>query len=185
MDKRFSIIKLAVRLLLILPIIYIGFGWYVGLNYGRKGVILGPYPDIPVVMKTKLLGSSLEDISGSNALVMVVPPGEAAKSDQDSTYFKITGYFKIPGTWNFDFGPFVTDTSLKKVFTLTGNYSRVIAHELKNPERRLGSLSVSQLNDFLKVTGRTKDMEKLKEKHGDGLEKWWSEMFGYGFASRR
>ncbi|MDP3041811.1 MAG: hypothetical protein Q8N62_03650 [Candidatus Omnitrophota bacterium] len=113
-------------------------------------------------MKTKLLGSSLEDISGSNALVMVVPPGEAAKSDQDSTYFKITGYFEIPGTWDFDFMPSVADSSFKKAFTLTGNYSRAIAHEFKNPKRRLGSLSVSQLNDFFKVTGRTKDMEKLK-----------------------
>jgi len=162
MDKRFSIRKLAVRLLLILPLIYIGFGWYVGLNYGRKGVILGPYPDIPVVMKTQLLGSSLEDISGSNALIMVMPPGEAAKSDQDSTYFKITGYFEIPGTWNFDFMPSDADPSFKKAFILTGNYSRAIAYELKNPKRRLGSLSVSQLNDFLKSTGRINDMEKLK-----------------------
>ncbi|MEI6832047.1 MAG: hypothetical protein WCK61_05025 [Candidatus Omnitrophota bacterium] len=162
MDKSFSIRKLAVRLLLILPFIYIGFGWYVGLNYGRKSVILGPYPDIPVVMKTKLLGSSLEDISGSNALVMVVPPEEAAKSDQDSTYFKITGYFEIPGTWNFDFTPSDADSSFKETFTLTGSYSRAITHELKNPRRSLGSMSVSQLNDFLKVTGRTKDMEKLK-----------------------
>ena len=159
MGKRFSIRKLAVTLLLILPFIYIGFGWYIGLNYGRKGVILGPYPDIPVVMKDSLLGSSLKDISGSNALVMVVPPGGAAKSDQDSTYFKITGYFEIPGTWHFDFTPSGT---VQKSFALTGSYSRAIAHELKNSRRSLGSLSVSQLNDFLKATGRIKDMEKLK-----------------------
>jgi hypothetical protein len=159
MDKSFSIRKLAVRLLLILPFIYIGFGWYLGLNYGRKGVILGPYPDIPVVMKTKLLGSSLEDISGSNVLVMVAPPGEAAKSDQDSTYFKITGYFEVPGTWDFDF---TSSNTGQRSFALTGSYSRVITHELKNPKRRLGSLSVSQLNDFLKVAGRINDMEKLK-----------------------
>ena len=162
MDKRFSIRKLAVRLLLIPPLIYIGFGWYVGLNYGRMGVILGPYLNIPVVMKTKLLGSSLEDISGSNALVMVASPGEADKSDQDSTYFKITGYFEVPGTWDFDFMPSVADSSFKKAFTLTGSYSRAIAHELKNPKRSLGSMSVSQLNDFLKAAGRTKEMEKLK-----------------------
>ena len=159
MDKRFSIRKLAVRLLLILSLIYIGFGWYIGLNYGRKGVILGPYPDIPVVMKDSLLGSSLKDISGSNALVMVMPLGEAAKSDQDSTYFKITGYFEIPGTWYFDFTP--SDTG-QKSFVLIGSYSRAIAHELKNSKRSLGSISVSQLNDFLKATGRTKDIEKLK-----------------------
>ncbi|MCX5703455.1 MAG: hypothetical protein NT066_03070 [Candidatus Omnitrophica bacterium] len=162
MDKRSSIRKLAVRVLLILSLIYIGFGWYVGLNFGRKAALFGPYPDIPVVIKTQLLGSSLEDISGSNALVMVVPPGEAAKSDQDSTYFKITGYFEIPGTWNFDFMPSVADSSFKKAFTLTGSYSRAIAHELKNPKRSLGSMSVSQLNDFLKAAGRIKDMEKLK-----------------------
>lgn len=162
MDKRFSIRKLAVRLLLILPLINIGFGWYIGLNYGRKGIILGPYPDIPVVMKDSLLGSSLKDISGSNALVMVVPLGEAYKSEQDSTYFKITGYFEIPGTWNFDFTPSDVDSSFKETFALTGSYSRAIAHELKNPKRRLGSMSVSQLNDFLKATGRPKDMEKLK-----------------------
>ncbi len=162
MDKRFSIRKLAVRLLLILPLIYIGFGWYVGFNYGRKGVILGPYPDISVVIKTKLLGSLLKDISGSNALVMVVPPGEAVKFDQDSTYFKITGYFEVPGTWNFDFVSSVAESSFKKSFTLTGSYSRAIAHEFKNSKRSLGSISVSQLNDFLKAAGRIKDMEKLK-----------------------
>jgi len=112
-----------------------------------------------VVMKDSLLGSSLKDISGSNALVMVVPPGEAAKSDQDSTYFKITGYFEVPGAWYFDFTPSGTG---QKAFALTGSYSRAIAHELKNPKRSLGSLSVSQLNDFLEATERIKDMEKLK-----------------------
>jgi hypothetical protein len=159
MGKRFSLKKLFVMIVLFIPLIYIGFGWYVGLNYGRKGAILGPYTDIPVIMKTKLLGSSLKDISGSNALVMVVPPGAAAISDQGSTYFKVTGYFEVPGTWNFDFTP--SDT-LQKTFALTGTYSRAIAHELKNHKRNLGSISIRQLNDFLKVTGRINDMEKLK-----------------------
>jgi len=162
MDKPFSLKRLFIIILLLLPLIYIGFGWYIGLNYGRKGVILGPYTDIPVVMKDSLLGSSLSEISGSHALVMVVPPEEANKSNQDSTYFKITGYFEIPGTWNFDFTPSDADSSFKETFALTGSYSRAIAHELKNPKHRLGSMSVSQLNDFLKVNGRTKDMEKLK-----------------------
>ena len=162
MDKPFSLKRLFIIILLLLPLFYIGFGWYIGLNYGRKGAILGPFDNIPVVMKTSLLGSSLEDISGSKALVMIVPPKETGKSDQDSTYFKITGYFEIPGTWNFDFTPSDADSSFKETFTLTGSYSRAIAHELKNPKRRLGSMSVSQLNDFLKTTGRTKEMEKLK-----------------------
>ncbi|MFH1519585.1 MAG: hypothetical protein ABIE75_03335, partial [Candidatus Omnitrophota bacterium] len=162
MEKTFSLKRLFLRILLLFPLIYIGFGWYVGLNYGRKAVLFGPYPDIPMVIKTSLLGSSLKDISGSSALVMVVPPGESGKSDQDSTYFKITGYFEVPGTWNFDFTPLGTDSDLKKTFVVTGSYSRAIVHELKNPKRSLGSLSVRELNDFLKVTGRTKDMEKLK-----------------------
>ncbi|MCK9615980.1 MAG: TraM recognition domain-containing protein [Candidatus Omnitrophica bacterium] len=162
MDKPFSLKRLFIIILLLLPLIYIGFGWYIGLNYGRKGAILGPFDNIPVVMKTSLLGSSLEDISGSKALVMIVPPKETGKSNQDSTYFKITGYFEIPGTWNFDFTPSDADSSFKETFTLTGSYSRAIAHELKNPKRRLGSMSVSQLNDFLKVTGSIKEMEKLK-----------------------
>jgi len=162
MDKPFSLKRLFIIILLLLPLIYIGFGWYIGLNYGRKGAILGPFDNIPVVMKTSLLGSSLEDISGSKALVMIVPPKETGKSNQDSTYFKITGYFEIPGTWNFDFTPSDADFSFKETFALTGSYSRAIAHELKNSKRRLGSMSVSQLNDFLKVTGRTKEMEKLK-----------------------
>lgn len=162
MNKYLSIKTLFIRLLLLFPLIYIGFGWYVGLNYGRKGAILGPYKDIPVVMKDSLLGSSLSEISGSNALVMVVPPGELDKSDQDSTYFKITGYFEIPGTWNFDFAPSDTDFIFKNTFALTGSYSRAIVHELKNPRRSLGSLSVRELNDLLKAAGRTKDMEKLK-----------------------
>ena len=159
MGKRFSFKELFVRIALLIPLIYICFGWYVGLNYGRKGVILGPYKDIPVVMKTKLLGSSLKDISGSNALVMVVPSGAATKSDQGSIYFKVTGYFEVPGTWNFDFKP---SNIGQKTFALTGIYSRAIAYELKNHKRNLGSMSIRQLNDFLKVTGRSDDMKKLK-----------------------
>jgi hypothetical protein len=88
MYKRFSLKKLFVRIMLLIPLIYICFGWYVGLNYGRKGVILGPYTDIPVVMETKLLGSSLKDISGSNALVMVVPPEKVTKLGQGATFLK-------------------------------------------------------------------------------------------------
>ena len=162
MDKSFSLKRLFLWIALLIPLIYIGFGWYAGFSYGRKAALFGPYPDIPVVMKTKLLGSSFKDIAGSNALVMVAPPGEAAKSDRGSTHFNIAGYFEIPGTWNFDFMPFVPDSGFKKVFTLTGSYSRAIVHELKNPKRSLGSMSVSQLNDFLKAAGRTKDMDKLK-----------------------
>lgn len=164
MDKSFSFKKLFLRILLLFPLIYIGFGWYIGLNYGRKGIILGPYPDIPVVMKTHLLGSPLSEVSGSNALVMVVPIEEAGKADQDSTYFKIAGFFEIPGTWRFDFSPSSkrnAEFSQKKTFAMTGSYSRAIAHELKNPQRRIGSFSVSELQDFLKATGRTKDIEKL------------------------
>ncbi len=60
MQKGFSI----KRLLLVLPVIYIVFGWYIGLNYAVKPVIFGPYSDIPVVIKTSILGSSLKDIAG-------------------------------------------------------------------------------------------------------------------------
>ncbi len=162
MNKPFSFKKLFLRTLLLVPLIYIGFGWYVGLNYGRRAVLFGPYKDIPVVMKDSLLGSSLSEISGSNALVMVVPPGEYGKPDQDSTYFKITGYFEVPGTWNFDFAPSDTDSIFEKTFALTGSYSRAIVHELKNTRRSLGSLSIREFNDFLKAAGRTKDVEKLK-----------------------
>jgi len=160
-NKPFNIKNLFSVMILLLPLIYISFGWYVGLNYGQKPVIFGPYADIPVVMKDSLLDSSLSEISGSKALVMVVPPRESGGPDQDSTYFKITGYFEIPGTWNFDFAPSDADSIFKKTFALTGSYSRAIVHELKNPRRSLGSLSVRELNDFLKAAGRTKDMEKL------------------------
>ena len=161
MNKDFSIRKFFVRLLIILPLIYIGFGWWIGVNYGQKSVIFGPYANIPVVMKDSLLGLSLEDISGSKALVMVVPPKDADKPDQDSTYFKITGYFEVPGTWNFDFSPSDNDIILPKTFAMTGSYSRAICYELKNPRHRLGSLSVSELYDLLKAAGRTKDTLKL------------------------
>src|SRR3989338_225704 len=161
MNKDFSIRKFFVRLLIILPLIYIGFGWWIGVNYGQKSVIFGPYADIPIVVKTNLLGYSFEDISGSKALVMVVPPKEADKPDQDSTYFKITGYFEVPGTWNFDFSPSDNDMVLPKTFAMTGSYSRAICYELKNPRHRLGSLSVSELYDLLKAAGRTKDTLKL------------------------
>ena len=57
MNKPFSLKTLFIRLLLLFPLIYIGFGWYVGLNYARKPVIFDPSSDIAVVMKTSLLGS--------------------------------------------------------------------------------------------------------------------------------
>ncbi len=161
MEKEFSLKKFFVRLLIILPLIYIGFGWWIGVNYGQKSVIFGPYADIPIVVKTSLLGSSLQDISGSKALVMVTPPKEVDKSDPDSTYFKVTGYFEVPGIWDFDFSPSGSDILLPKTFAMTGSYSRAIFYELKNPRHRLGSLPVSELYDLLKAAGRTKDTLKL------------------------
>ena len=77
MDEVFSAKRAFITVLLLLPIIYMGFGWYVGLNYGLKGLIFGPYADIPVVVKTRLLGSALEDISGASALMMVIPTRDA------------------------------------------------------------------------------------------------------------
>ena len=161
MDKPLSLKEKFIRLLILIPLFYIGFGWYVGFNYGRKPVILGPFDNIPVVMKTSLLGSSLEDISGAKALVMVVSPKDVDQSDPDSTYFKISGYFAVPDTWSFDFNPSNDDMLLPKTFPMTGEYSRAICHELKNPRRRLGSLSVSELSGLLKASGRTKDVLTL------------------------
>jgi len=154
MDKQIGLKEKFLRLLLVLPLIYIGFGWYIGLNYGRKSVLFGPYPDIPVVIKTQLLGSSLKNISGADAMVMVVPMDKINLAEEGSTYFKINGYFEVPGTWDFEFKD--------KTLAMTGSYSRAIAHEAKNPRKRLGSLSVFELQDFLQETRRTKDIEKLK-----------------------
>ncbi|RJP29996.1 MAG: hypothetical protein C4533_00010 [Candidatus Omnitrophota bacterium] len=163
MDKPLSLQQKFIRLLILIPLFYIGFGWYIGINYGRKGAILGPFENIPVSMRTSLLGTPLDDISGSSntTLVMVVSPREAANPDPEATYFKIKGYFEVPGTWNFDFNPTDDDTFLPKTFAMTGEYSRAIVHELKNPKRRLGSLSVSELSDMLKAAGRTKDVLSL------------------------
>jgi len=165
MDKDFSIKKFFKRLLLVLPFIYIGFGWYIGLNYGQKPVIFGPYQDIPVIMKDSLLGSSLSDISGSSnaSLVMVVPPEEADRPDSDSTYFKVAGYFAVPDTWAFEFLPSVKDSEFErgKFFAMTGDYTRAVCHEYKNPKKRLGSFSVEQLHNFLRQTGRSADIFKL------------------------
>jgi len=163
MNKPLSLKQKFIRLLILIPLFYIGFGWYIGINYGRKGLILGPFENIPVSMRTSLLGSSLNDITGSSnvSLVMVVPPKEIANPDPEATYFKIKGYFAVPDTWNFDFNPSNDDILLPKTFAMTGEYSRAVCHELKNPRRRLGSLSVSELNDMLKSAGRTKDVLSL------------------------
>ncbi|MDD4954642.1 MAG: hypothetical protein PHP17_01190, partial [Candidatus Omnitrophica bacterium] len=156
MQKKFSI----KRLFLALPVIYIIIGWYIGLSFGQKSIIFGPYEDIPAVVKDKLLGSSIQDISGGNSIVMVVPQEEA---NQDSTSFKITGYFVLPDTWDFEspakYGKYLEFRG--KLFNMTGSYSRAIVHELKNPSRRLGSLSADELNTFLKATGKGKDTLKL------------------------
>jgi len=93
---------------------------------------LRAYADIPIVVKTSLLGSSLEDISGSKVLVMVVPPKEADKPDQNSTYFKISGYFEVPGTGTSIFRLLITIPYSKDI-CYDRSYSRAICYELKNP----------------------------------------------------
>ncbi|MDP2929041.1 MAG: hypothetical protein Q8O01_03125, partial [Candidatus Omnitrophota bacterium] len=93
---------------------------------------------------------------------MIVPSEEAAGRVEGSAYFKIPGYFEIPGTWKFSFPPSGNGSIPEKTFVLTGDYSRAKAHALTNPERNLGSLSISQFEDFLKISGRLKDAQKLK-----------------------
>ena len=155
MKEESNVEKLFVRALILVPLLYIGLGWYIGLNYGCKSVIFGPYPDIPVAVRTGLLSSSLEDISGSKAIMMVVPISEAKRRNtKDVAYFKRQGYFELPGTWRF------VCPGIEKIFVLTGRYSRATCH---NPnDHALGSLSVEDLNDFLIETGRTKDAARLK-----------------------
>ena len=162
MKNDFSVKKLFIRILLIAPLVYIILGWYIGLSYGSKSIIFGPYPDVPVVLKTGLLGCPLEAISGAKAMMMVVPVRDPMKNTQDSTYFKRACYFKVPGSWKFDFMPSGNDYGIKKTFTLCGSYPRAICHDIKNPSRGIGSLSVSDLNDFLKRTGRITEMKRLK-----------------------
>lgn len=155
MNEGFSIEKLFVRVLVIVPLLYISLGWYIGLNYGSKPVIFGPYPDVPVAVRTGLLGASLEDISGSKAIMMVVPLGEASKGNTgDAAYFKKEGYFEVPGTWKF------VSPDREKIFVLTGRYSRAVCHDPNG--HSLGSLSVEDLNGFLIETGRTKDSRRLR-----------------------
>ncbi len=164
MNKGLSLKGVFIRLLLLLPLVYMGIGWAIGLNYARKGFVLGPYPDIPVIVKTSLFGSSLEDISGAAGLVTLAPPGASMGSD-DSMHFNIQGYFEVPEAWVFDFPPSYKKGPgfyLGRSFLLTGRYGQAQAYEMKAPGRSIGSLSVSQLYDFLKATGRTRDMEKLR-----------------------
>ena len=161
MKKEFYFKRLFLWLLLLLPVVYIGFGWWIGLNYGCKSTVFGPYPDIPVVVKTGLLGLSLEDISGVKAIMMVAPLRYRA-SDRDSSCFKINGYFEFPGRWIFDFAPDKNNPVLKKRFILTGSHSRAICHNVKNPARSLGSLSIEDFNDFLMHSGRYRDAQKLR-----------------------
>lgn len=164
MNKEPSFKSVFIRLFLLLPLIYAAIGWSIGLNYARKGLILGPYSDIPVLVKTGILGSSLGDISAGTALVVLSPPGFADTGER-STRFNIQGYFEVPESWIFDFPP-AHEKSARynpgKSFLLTGSHGRAKAYELKNPERSLGTLSISQLYDFLKDTGRSRDMEKLR-----------------------
>ena len=49
MKEEFDVKKLVTSILILIPILYIIAGWYIGVNYSCKPVILGPYPDIPVV----------------------------------------------------------------------------------------------------------------------------------------
>ena len=167
MDGEFDLKKSFVRAVLLLPLIYVGFGWYVGLNYGRKPVIFGPYPDVPVVISNSILGSPVKELTGTDAIVYVSSQRHAqgAGKGRDKAYFNIQGYFELPGSWRFDFPPSYNREAKyipKKTFLLTGGYSRAIAHELKNPKRKLGYYSLYELHSFLKATGKTKDLKKLK-----------------------
>ena len=163
MAKGRNLKKASLMLLIMLPVIYIGFGWYLGLSHGCKSVIFGPYSDIPVAVKTSLLGSSLEDISGQKAIMMVVPLKDAIAGDtEDTAYFKRAGYFEIPGSWKFNFRPYKDNHNFKKTFILTGSYSHAICHDIKNPGCNIGSLSVEELNVFLARSGRYRDAQKLK-----------------------
>ena len=155
MKKNLNLVKIIRLMLFLLPAIYIIFGWCIGLNCGYKPVVFGPYPDIPVAVRTGLLGSPLENISGSKAIMTVASLSEAEKGNTgDVSYFKREGYFEVPGTWKF------VSLNYQRMFTLAGKYSRAICHDLNG--RSLGSLSVEDLNDFLMRTGRLKDAEKLK-----------------------
>jgi hypothetical protein len=136
MDKPVGPKILFLRICFVLPLIYIGLGWYIGLNYSSKSLIFGPYPDIPMVMKTKLLGSSVEDISGAKALVTVVPLEKINEFDPDSTYFKIAGYFELPGVWLFD-SSLDGKSSLSRRILLTGNHSQAIAYGLKKSREKI------------------------------------------------
>jgi hypothetical protein len=104
MNKGLSLKNVFIRLLLLLPLIYVAIGWSIGLNYARKGLILGPYGDIPVVAKRGILGSSVSDISGGIAMVSILPPQSGNLGD-DSMHFTIKGYFEVPESWVFDFPP--------------------------------------------------------------------------------
>jgi len=47
MDEGLSMKKLFMRVLILVPLIYMGFGWYIGLNYAMKSAVFGPYPGYP------------------------------------------------------------------------------------------------------------------------------------------
>ena len=55
MKEESNVEKLFVRALILVPLLYIGLGWCIGLNYGCKPLVFGPYPDIPVAVRTGLL----------------------------------------------------------------------------------------------------------------------------------
>lgn len=151
MHKGLDLKQLFIGLLLLLPLIYIGLGWWVGLNYGRKTVIFGPYPDIPLVISVDI--EDLSDLETVVCLANLRQVKQAGKGN-NKVCFNIRGYFELPQIWGFGFK--------QKTFLLTGSYSRVIGREFNNPKRVLGYYSPGELCDFLKVTGRTKDISKLK-----------------------
>lgn len=170
MEKRTDIKAFFTRLLLLLPFIYIGCGWYVGLNYGRKPLIFGPYPDIPVSISTSILGSKISDICGTDVFVGVSglnPPKQSRKSRSrdNRVYFNVNAYFELPGSWSFDFPPAGSKSKAyawTKTFLLIGNYSYAICRELRNPKRVLGTIPLDDFYWFLKRRGRTEDIERLR-----------------------
>jgi len=167
MKKEFNLKKLFLMLLLLLPAIYVGFGWYVGLNYGRKPVIFGPYPDVPVVISTSILDSPVKELAETDAIVYLSSPRDTQRAGRirGKAYVNIRGYFELPGSWSFDFPPFYyrkAQYTHHETFLLTGGYSRAIAHELKNLKCSIGYYSLDELGSFLKAAGRTTDLKKLK-----------------------
>ena len=160
MDHDFSIKRLFIRLLIAFPLIYTGFGWFIGLNYGTKPLQFGPFED------SSSGGVSAEKSADRYETGHILSEDELKtlkrviedKANPDQSLTTAASYFTYPQQENYSFpddlnirwfkGLLKKKLKLKTTFTAVKSYCEASAWD--KGSNHIGDLRSNELYDFLK-----------------------------------